>query len=313
MWDPGTETSALAGTVHSLPESGPFLNVEVAEDGTVWTTYGAPPRIEDECDLDEAGHLALARSSNGSWQQEIVDSVTVAGYSNGLAIMDDGTVLAGHGLAPYCTRHRVGIRERREDGWQWAEIGDRALAEVGPIVVGADGTTWAYVAYGDRMREDTSIVPWGPRLIRRTAGAMDWEVLGSDDSVPILIAPEAWDYGSIAAAADGRLWMVAAGGEGQLAEHRRMDRSVLATVDGPCAGVLSYDGTSWAQVLPGACATHVTAAPNGNVWVTVRDPDPDWRQTNADLAPDWYAEADLDDAPTVPAGLYVITPEAVAE
>jgi hypothetical protein len=93
--------------------------------------------------------------------------------------------------------------------------------------------------------------------------------------------------------------------------HREWGKSIAATLDGPCAGVLSFDGSAWSHHLAGACATHVSAAPDGKVWVTVLDMDPEWFT-------DW-AEGDTGRAlrfqqagpASGSAGLYVITPDAV--
>ena len=103
---------------------------------------------------------------------------------------------------------------------------------------------------------------------------------------------------------DGRLWL-AFDHPVALDVHREWGKTFLATLAGGCAGVLSFDGTTWSQHLAGACATHVSAAPDGNVWVTVVEP--------ASLAEWAAAEPDraLDPARAA-AGLYVITPDAVA-
>jgi hypothetical protein len=111
---------------------------------------------------------------------------------------------------------------------------------------------------------------------------------------------------SLTVSPDGRLW-IALEGPWPLGHHRESGKSIAATLDGLCAGVLSYDGTSWSHHLAGACVSHVSAAPNGDVWVTVLDIDPAWID---DLSPRLREAAST--SPSPPAGIYVITPEAVA-
>ena len=189
----------------------------------------------------------------------------------------------------------VGIVERGEDGWAPSYTADPGPDRdgTGPIAIGADGTVWAYRGgYGPE--------PWEPRLLRRTDG--DWEVLGDDESVPKLIGTQVW-VSSLTVSPDGRLW-IALEGPSALETHRNRGKSIAATLDGLCAGVLSYDGTSWSHHLAGACVSHVSAAPNGDVWATVLDIDPAWLNGE----PPRLREA----AATTPAaGIYVITPEAV--
>jgi hypothetical protein len=61
-------------------------------------------------------------------------------------------------------------------------------------------------------------------------------------------------------------------------------------LNGPEPGVLSFDGKRWRQYLAGRCLSGVAVASDGSVWVTDRGTESDGQG----------------------AGLYVITPEAVA-
>jgi hypothetical protein len=126
----------------------------------------------------------------------------------------------------------------------------------------------------------------------------------------VLIATQTWGS-SMTVSSDGRFW-VALEGPDALDTHREWGKSIAATLDGPCAGVLSFDGTTWTHHLAGACAMHVSAAPDGNVWVAVVDMDLQWF---ADWAAGVASRAQRfgqSGSALAPAGLYVITPWAVA-
>ena len=265
-------------TRHLAPSGARLTDIETPADGSIWTSWAAGCRS------------TVARLVDGEWEEEHIEPVMAGGHPGNLAIGPDGTTLLG-------SLHRncgpagagdgwIGVLERGEDGWVPSIAPDesRHRLGIGPIAIGNDGTAWAY-ASGDGSTE-----AWEERLYHRTDGV--WEVRGDDGSVPMLIGNQVWDS-SMTVSADGRLW-VAFDSEGVPGNHRDMgDKSFAATLDGACAGVLSFDGATWSQHLAGACATHVSAAPNGNVWVTVPGLHP-----VADMYP--------------PAGLYVITPEAVA-
>ena len=79
-------------------------------------------------------------------------------------------------------------------------------------------------------------------------------------------------------------------------DFQRGTGTVIGDIEGPCAGVLSFDGEAWGHFLQGACAGDVSAAPDGSVWVVV-----DALRTN-----------DSSEVAATASGLYVITPEAVA-
>ena len=86
----------------------------------------------------------------------------------------------------------------------------------------------------------------------------------------MLIGLQEWDS-RMTVSPDGRLWIALGGpgpSTGTASGARRASRPRSMEF---CAGVLSYDGTSWGHHLAGACVSHVSAAPNGDAWVTVLD------------------------------------------
>jgi hypothetical protein len=278
-------------TQHSAPSGTQLTDIETPADGSIWTSWAAG---DGNCRLS-----TVARLVDGEWQEEDIEPVMLGGHGGMLASGPDGTTLLGS-MSMRCKDDAwFGVLERDEDGWVPSIEPDQSRHPrgVGPIATGKDGTAWAWTPGAGHTD------PWGPRLYRRRVG--DWELLGDDGSVPMLISLR--DGPSMTVSADGRLW-IAFEGPGVARDHREMgDKSYAATLDGECAGVLSFDGATWSQHLAGACATHVSAAPNGNVWaiVPVLDPEGGNYPAGARRA----AHADLERGP---AGLYVITPEAVA-
>jgi hypothetical protein len=318
-WPSGARDAQLlsltgaAWTRHHVPDGVTLTGIETPADGSVWASWAVGRGQVEGCAYGaEGGRLAVARLADGEWVEENVEPATLAGDGGRLAVGPDGTVLLGTTYFNSCPEGAwIGILERGEDEWVPSYTSDSEAGSgrpgIGPIAIGSDGTAWAYQ---DRSIHDDSADPiWNPRLLRRTDG--DWEVLGEDESVPALIGTQTWGS-NMTVSADGRLW-IALDGRAALDWHRDWGKkSIAATLDGLCAGVLSYDGSTWSQHLAGACATDLSAAPNGNVWVTVVDVDPAWL---AELS-----ESDADEAlrlreaasTSSPAGIYVITPEAIA-
>jgi hypothetical protein len=316
-WSSGTgeaQMFSLSGgewTPHDAPEGVRLTGIETPADGSVWTSWAIATGQRDGCSGEsEAERLGVAQLVDGEWLEEDVEPEALAGDGGSLAIGPDGTALLGTTYFNSCPDGAwLGIAERGEDGWtpsyRAEPKGDPMRPGIGPVAIGSDGTAWAYQYLSVA---DSSNPTWDPRLLRRTDRA--WEVLGDDESVPALIGTQMWDS-RMAVSRDGRLW-IALDGSVALDWHRDWGkRSVAATLDGPCAGVLSYDGTTWTHHLAGACATDVSAAPNGDVWVTAADIDPRW--IDEAFAEDPERALRLREAASAspPAGLYVITPEAV--
>jgi hypothetical protein len=280
---------------HPLPEGAWANGIETPADGSIWASVAV-----DGCGpYHNSGRLAVARLVDEEWLLERIEPASSADGAS-LAIGPDGTTLLGRlALCGDSDASTAGLLERGPDGWEASlavepTTGGDGGAGFGPIAIGRDGTVWAY--------QSGQVDPWGPRLHRRTDG--DWEIFGEDGSVPMLIGEQMWD-GSTTLTDDGRLWF-AFDHPVALDTHRAWgNKSVAGTLDGGCAGVLSFDGTSWGQHLAGACATFVSAAPDGNVWVAVVEPEhlAEWAAAEPDRA--------LDPA-RARSGLYVITPEAVA-
>jgi len=294
----GRLVSLADGEWVRYPEPGGVLvtGIETPADGSVWTTWGVTTP-------EMANRLSVARLVDGEWREQPVEPAMHAGDGGSLAIGPDGTTLLGTTYYNSPTDYPwAGPLEL--DGERWIpsiaiepDEGRRRLG-FGPIAIGQDGTALAYTP-GSGEAE-----PWGPRLLRRTDG--DWEVLGDDGSVPMLHGHQVWES-TMVVSADGRLW-IAFDSRGVTGDHRDFgDKSYAATLEGECAGVLTFDGATWRQHLAGACATHISAAPNGNVWAIVPGLDPE-----GDMYPAGSRRALHADLPKGPAGLYVITPEAVA-
>ena len=297
-------------TEHAAPQDRMLTGIETPADGSVWvsaavgTGEGCPNG--DVGRVAAGGRLAVARLVDGEWVEEAIEPALRAGDGGSLAVGPDGTALLGTTYFNSCHSGAwLGIVERAEDGWAPSFTADpeadRVLPGVGPIAIGSDGTTWAYQSLSNIGE---GVPTWGPRLLRRTDGA--WEILGDDESVPALVGTQTWES-RMAVSPEGRLW-IALDGPWVIDAHRDWDdRSIAATLDGLCAGLLSYDGTSWSQHLSGSCVSDVSAAPNGVVWATVLDFDPAWID---DLEPRLRDAAQM--RPSPPAGIYAITPEAMA-
>ena len=266
-------------TQHSVPEGSLLTDIETPADGSVWAGFTTG--------VERCGSSSVARLVDGVWQPEVIEPEVRRRRS--LAVGPNGTV-----LVPSCGAGQ--LLERGDDGWAPSAAFDDSRAAdfewIGPIAMGRDGTAWVNM--------------WGPggsRLARRTEG--DWEILGDDGSVPMLDAPQVWEL-HMTVSDDGRLWVAFDYPPDALSENsgynNKSGNNYMATLGSGCPGAISFDGTTWSQHLAGACVTHVSAAPNGNVWATV-------------VEADWWYESDPDlalDPARAPTGLYVITPEAVA-
>jgi hypothetical protein len=312
----GAQLFSLSGgewTPHDVPKGATLTGIETPVDGSVWASWSVGPDTGPRCPNggDGGGRLAVGQLLDGEWVEEAIEPETLVGDGGSLAIGPDGTALLGTTYFNSCHEGSwIGIAERGEDGWipsLTAEpAGDPVVPGIGLIAIGSDGTAWAYQDLS--IHDDTADPIWNPRLLRRTGG--DWEVLGEDESVPALIGTQTWGS-RMTASPDGRLW-IALDGPWALDWHRDWGKkSIAATLDGPCAGVLSYDGATWTHHLAGACAADISAAPNGAVWVTVADLDPDWIDEAFQDDPERALRLREAVSTAPPAGVYVITPVAV--
>jgi hypothetical protein len=144
--------------------------------------------------------------------------------------------------------------------------------------------------------DDTFWVKGGSSLVRHDAEGWEvWEDIMGWDGVAA--------YGAtMTPAQDGTLWLRFGGHVGR-ATDELVDRGIIGEPrPGPDAaacndhpgddpGVLVFDGRQWRQYLAGHCVSDVAVAADGSVWVTDQG-------------------GELDGAG---AGLYVITPEAMAD
>lgn len=255
--------------------------VEAGPDGTVWVTR----------EVSNAAGPWVARHDGSSWMiLPPSDDPELQGDYHGegpyVDVGPDGTVWVANGnLHTKDTPGPQGIL--RFDGTAWvleSPVPERADLHAGPLTVGPDGTAWVYLA----SREP---VPPGLRLLVRWSDG-EWTTHGS---VIDLLGGQAWEA-RLAVDDAGTLWIAFENGGPYLSFAQRAVGLQQPTPDeGPCTGVLSFDGTSWRQYLRGRCVNHVAVAPDGSIWAS------------AATHPD-STDLDIDDID----GLYVITPEAAA-
>jgi hypothetical protein len=279
----------------------PYVNtngIEVAPDGSVWAIWS------------RGGRLGVDRLLDGEWQEDIAGLPAPGGHEQ-LAVGPDGTVLLGvPSWGAWGAGGWIGIMERHEDGWSPSITIDQATTDeefggaVGPIAFGPDGIAWAY------SQASTWDGEWPPLYLHRRTDD-GWETFGGDGSIPVLVSYQSFGA-TLAVSDDGRLWVAfddpLDGGRqfvpGSPDGDDPYGNSIDSLEGSGCPGVISFDGEAWAQHLAGACVTHVSAAPDGTVWVVVAE---------GDGAEEWAAGMrgwSLDpDRPSD--GLYVITPEAV--
>ena len=270
---------------HDVPEGVTVTGVEVASDGTVWASWSVGSgQIESCMNGPGGGGLAVARLVDGKWQEEADGVITQAASGDGgsLAVGPDGRLWLGVSYHNVCQGDRWGGLSRRDAG-RWVEVPIEGASwdAAGPVAVGADGTVWAYVTTEGR--------DFGRGLAR----FRDEEstVFDESDGVPEMVHGQMWEA-DMAVAPDGHLWAAFHGDQAVAEYHRDWGiEAPFTAADAQCGGVLSFDGSSWAQHLAGACASHVAVAPDGSVWASVES---------------------FDDKSTLPAGLYVITPGAGA-
>jgi hypothetical protein len=256
--------------------------VEAGPDGSIWVTRKV---------LNAAGPWVARHDGSGWTVLPPSDDPVLQGDFHGegpyVDVGPDGTVWVANGnLHTKDSRGPQGIL--RFDGTAWvleSPVSERADLHAGPLAVGPDGTAWVYLA----SREP---VPPGLSLLARWSDGK-WTTYGS---VIGLLAGQGYEA-RLAVDHAGTLWTAFDGGGGPYMSFAQVAAGLQNPTpdEGPCTGVLSFDGTSWRQYLRGRCVNHVAVAPDGSIWAS------------AATHPD---DTDLDtDAID---GLYVITPEVVA-
>ena len=251
---------------------------DVTPDGRVWVALSRDPEPPIVAVLGDGTWTTLP-SVQKVWKKDAVGDrwrrMSDGGHDCcGLAVESDGTVWLtdDHSLLRY------------DDG-QWRLIKpkvapNRRAGWAGELAVSPDDTFW--------VKGDSS-------LVRHDAQGWEvWEDIMGWDGVAA--------YGAtMTPAKDGTLWL-RFGGHVGAATDALVERGIIGEPSpGPGAaacnehpgdspGVLAFDGTQWYQYLGGHCVSDVAVATDGSVWVT-------------------DGGGDVDGAG---AGLYVITPEAVA-
>ncbi len=253
---------------------------DVTPDGRVWLALSRDPGPPIVAVLED-GEWTTLPSFEKVWKENAVGDRWRRSSDGGhdccrLAVESDGTVWLAddHSLLRY------------GDG-QWRLIKPKVAPErrtgwVGELAVSPDDTFW---------------VKGGTSLVRHDADGWEvWEDLMNWDGLAA--------YGAtMTPGQDGTLWLRFGGHVGRATEDL-VDRGIIGEPspgpDGPWPanhqpgddpGVLAFDGTQWHQYLAGHCVSDVAVAADGSVWVTDQG-------------------GELDGAG---AGLYVITPEAVAD
>jgi len=261
------------------PAGSGLAGVEIGPEGTVWASRtaqdGRGPRV--------------GRLLDGEWSRlpESDDPALRSYYGGGPFHVGPGGTLwfANGGIGPIRQDFRGLLRFDGEDWHAVVPDEERAGAFVNALAVGPDGTVWVYLVPGDAGD--------APRLAR--LGADGWDVFTEQDGVPLLHL-----YGNagpdLAVDDSGTLW-IAINGRGVSFDEPGSD-----VVHG-CPGVLSFDGNTWTGFLAGHCVNHIEVGPGGSIWGSApysEEPSP-----NTD-------EHALPSPGSLPGGVYVITPEAMA-
>jgi hypothetical protein len=279
--------------------------LEATEDGAVWVTQrvsrGPGPRVARIADGEWTELPALEGPAlSGDFGSEWAGP----GYFEAAA---DGTAwLANGDLHSWDPADRTSSPNGllHFDGEQWEVVDlpasgghgqrvDHPGWRAGPIALGADGTLWVYLIEDARPSPPDWNNPSNGHLARLDADG--WRLYSAENhGVPLLVIYKGTEA-PMAADAAGRLWVAPEFG-----------------------GVLSFDGDDWRRYLGGLYVNGLEVASDGSVLATALggclDPEraaerftPDYEWTAAH--PCWEpSELSADRA-----GLYVITPEAMAE
>jgi hypothetical protein len=260
--------------------------VEAGPDGSIWVTRAvsnaAGPWVARH---DGSSWATLPPSDDPELQGDYLGEVSDVGVG------PDGTVWVANGSRqddPGPGPHGV---LRFDGAWHLeSPMSEPTDLHGGPLAVGPDGTAWVY------LYSRQADLPDGlrPHLARWSDG--EWTTYDSSEGVMNL---PSGDGGASRLAVDdaGTLWIAFGDGSGQYMGFAQQAAGLQNPTpdEGPCLGVLSFDGTSWRQYLRGRCVNQVALAPDGSVWAS------------AATHPEG-TELDIEDTH----GLYVITPEAVA-
>ena len=259
--------------------------VETGPDGSIWVTRavkdGPGPWVARH---DDSGWTIVPPSDDPELQGRY--------FAHGpyMDVGPDGTVWLANGNH-HVERSRGPHGVLRFDGSAWvvdSPLPERTDLHAGPLAVGPEGTAWVYLG----SSEETLPAGADRFLLARWSGGA-WTTYGETDGVLKLVSGQRHEA-RLAVDQAGTLWIAFENGSGVDLHAAPATAGLQAPTpaEGPCPGVLSFDGTAWRQYLRGRCVNHVAVAADGSIWAS------------AATIPD-QAGMDIH-------GLYVITPEAAA-
>jgi len=280
----GPHLLAWSGTwVTHDPPTGHLVNgVEVGADGSVLVT--GFPQDASGC----PGRPVVWRVSGDGWRElpSLPAEVRSAGGGAWLATGADGTLwLAVDTFASRACVEHGGLYRFDGSGWRMVEeVPSGSSVQTGWPTSGQTGAMWVFVAPDQSQAERI--------LARHAAGS--WTTFGARDRVPAIVGTDA-SRTAMGVGLDDTLYM-AFGDRAEDAFEYNSALGVFTAPDdhGPCPGVRAFDGKAWRHHLEGRCASDLSVAPDGRIWVVAKS-DP---------------FAAVRDAPPAPAdpGLYVIDP-----
>jgi hypothetical protein len=260
-----------AWTDHGAPEGFSINGVEVTPDGTVLAN-GFEPGVSDRCGeahSDDRGPPVVWRLGDDGWHElpRLPEKVISAGDGGSLTVAPDGTAWLAVDFFNSCDAWGGLFRF---DGRAWSGVPEILRGKgvnVGPPALGSDGTVWVYATSEPAKGSPPDTNP--PRSLSRLADGA-WATFDDPESVPALHGTQT--YGpAMGVGLDGTLWLAFDGDTRPAFEYNQR----LGVLDGPedvgpCAGVLSFDGSTLRRHLAGLCANDLAVAPDGRVWVAVR-------------------------------------------
>ena len=248
-----------------------MTGVEVAPDGTVWTSFegtsASAGRIAPCMNGPGGGGLAVARLVDGKWQ-EVADGVDHPGsfgrWRRPFAVGPDGRAVARCLVLTAPARGIAGVGCRcmtQTAGWKY--LPSEAVRGMPP---GRSPSV--------RMGPSSGIRDHRRPRLRTWSGAVQGRGLARPSISPIVsreIVRGTGDAGEadMAVSPDGHLWAAFHGDQAVAEYHRDWGiEAPFTAADAQCGGVLSFDGTSWAQHLAGAVLLPATSrslptAPSG--------------------------------------------------
>ena len=276
---------------HTWPDGSADVGaIEATADGAVWVARN----------VEDGPGPSVARIKDGEWTVlPSLDDPSLEGLYRGahasFVAAEDGTAWLANGRVPFGGAGApgpTGLLHFDGERWEVVELPIEGQVHAGPLALGPDGTLWVYAADHSRSPSENYLARldadgWAV-FSGRTANS--GHTLDEADGVPLLSTQIHYEA-RMAVDGDGRLWIAVNGDGGAGDGDNWLYPPSLDPVPGPI-GVLTFDGTTWNQHLRGLHVNGVDVADDGTVFATALD-----HRYNKDRGL---------------AGLYVITPEAVA-